>query len=39
MSEAIQIVIGGLLQGCIYALLAIGFSLVYRVASAINPST
>jgi branched-chain amino acid transport system permease protein len=36
MSEAVQIVIGGLLQGCIYALLAIGFSLVYRVASAIN---
>jgi branched-chain amino acid transport system permease protein len=36
MTEAIQIVIGGLLQGCIFALLAIGFSLIYRVASAIN---
>jgi len=36
MTEAIQIIIGGLLQGCIYALLAIGFSLVYSVTSAIN---
>jgi branched-chain amino acid transport system permease protein len=36
MIEALQIVIGGVLQGCIFALLAIGFSLVFRVASAIN---
>ncbi len=36
MLEAVQIVIGGVLQGCIFALLAIGFSLVHRVASAIN---
>ena len=36
MLEVVQIVIGGVLQGCIYALLAIGFSLVHRVTSAIN---
>ena len=36
MTAALQIVVGGVLQGCIFALLAIGFSLVYRVASAIN---
>src|ERR1700723_1289996 len=36
MDEALQIVIGGVLQGCIFGLLAIGFSLIYRVASAIN---
>ncbi len=36
MLDAVQIVIGGVLQGCIYALLAIGFSLVHRVTSAIN---
>jgi branched-chain amino acid transport system permease protein len=36
VAEAVQIVIGGLLQGCIFGLLAIGFSLIYRVASAIN---
>eukprot|EP01037_Dinobryon_pediforme_P002166 gene2166-2203_t len=36
MTEFIQIVIGGVLQGCIFALLAIGFSLVHRVTSAIN---
>jgi branched-chain amino acid transport system permease protein len=36
MAEAVQIVIGGLLQGCIFALLAVGFSLVYRVTSAVN---
>ncbi len=36
MTEVLQIVIGGVMQGCIFALLAIGFSLIYRVASAIN---
>ena len=36
MLEAVQILIGGLLQGCIFGLLAIGFALVYRVASAVN---
>jgi branched-chain amino acid transport system permease protein len=31
-----QVVIGGLLQGCIFGLLAVGFSLVYRVTAAVN---
>ncbi len=36
MNEAIQIALGGILQGCIYALLAVGFALVYRVTGVIN---
>ncbi len=36
MLDVAQIIIGGVLQGCIYALLAMGFSLVYRVTAAIN---
>ncbi len=36
MSEAIQIALGGVLQGYIYALLAVGFSIVYRVTGVIN---
>jgi branched-chain amino acid transport system permease protein len=36
MTEAIQIGLGGVLQGCIYALLAVGFSLVFRVTGIIN---
>jgi branched-chain amino acid transport system permease protein len=36
MTEAVQIMIGGLLQGCIFGLLALGFSLIYRVTAAIN---
>ncbi len=36
MNEAIQIALGGILQGCIYALLAVGFSLVFRVTGVIN---
>ncbi len=38
MIQAIQIVIGGLLQGAVFALLALGFSLVYRVTGVINLS-
>lgn len=38
MIQAIQIVIGGLLQGAAFALLALGFSLVYRVTGVINLS-
>lgn len=38
MSEFIQICIGGLIVGSIYALIALGFSLVYRVTAAINLS-
>src|SRR5438477_12141143 len=36
MNQFIQVVIGGLLQGCMYGLLGLGFSLVYRVSGAIN---
>ncbi len=38
MIQAIQIVIGGMLQGAVFALLALGFSLVYRVTGVINLS-
>lgn len=36
MGQAIEIVLGGLLVGSIYALVAIGFTLVYRVAGVLN---
>ena len=36
MLEFFQIIVGGVLQGCIFGLLAVGFSLIYRVASAVN---
>ena len=36
MNEVVQITLGGVLQGCLYALLAIGFSIVYRVTGVIN---
>jgi len=36
MNGFIQIVLGGVLQGSIYALLALGFSLVFRVTGVIN---
>lgn len=36
MIELIQIIVGGLQVGCIYALVALGFSLVYRVTNVIN---
>jgi branched-chain amino acid transport system permease protein len=35
---AIQIVIGGLLQGAVFAVIALGFSLVFRVTGVINLS-
>ena len=38
MLEFLQICIGGLVVGCIYAAIALGFSLVYRVTGAINLS-
>jgi branched-chain amino acid transport system permease protein len=38
MTEVVQIVIGGLLQGSIFAILALGFSLVYRVTGVVNLS-
>lgn len=36
MNDVLQIGIGGIQQGCIYALLALGFSLVLRVTGVIN---
>lgn len=36
MTEFIQIVVSGVLVGGIYALIALGFSLVYRVTNVIN---
>ena len=38
MNQLIQIVIGGLLQGSVFAVVALGFSLVYRVTGVINLS-
>jgi branched-chain amino acid transport system permease protein len=36
LNQAIQIVLGGLLQGSVYGLVALGFCLVFRVTGAIN---
>jgi len=36
VAEFLQIGVGGLVVGAIYALVALGFSLVYRVTGAIN---
>ena len=38
MTSFVQILIGGVMQGSIYALIALGFSLVHRVTGAINLS-
>ena len=38
MSAFIQIAIGGLLQGGVFAIVALGFSLVYRVTNVVNLS-
>ena len=38
MNAAIQIIVGGLLQGSVFALLALGLSLVYRVTGVVNLS-
>lgn len=38
MSGLVQIVIGGLLQGGVFAIVALGFSLVYRVTNVVNLS-
>src|ERR1700683_3973345 len=38
MLNAAQIIIGGLLQGGVFALVALGFSLVFRVARIVNLS-
>jgi branched-chain amino acid transport system permease protein len=36
MQQALEIVIGGLLQGSAFALVALGFALIYRVTGTIN---
>ena len=36
VQQAIEIIIGGLLQGSAFALVALGFALVYRVTGAVN---
>ena len=36
MEAALSIAIGGLVQGSVFALVAIGFALVYRVTGAVN---
>jgi branched-chain amino acid transport system permease protein len=36
MQQAIEIIIGGLLQGSAFALVALGFALVFQVTGAIN---
>lgn len=36
MQEFLQVLLGGLLQGCIYAMIAVGFSFVYRVTGVVN---
>jgi branched-chain amino acid transport system permease protein len=36
LSGLVQIVIGGLLQGGVFAIVALGFSLVYRVTNVVN---
>ncbi len=38
MNLAVQIVIGGLIQGAVFAVIALGFSLVFRVTGVINLS-
>ena len=36
MEQAAQIIVGGLLQGSVFAVVALGLSLVYRVTGVIN---
>jgi branched-chain amino acid transport system permease protein len=38
LSAIVQIAIGGLLQGGVFAIVALGFSLVYRVTNVVNLS-
>lgn len=38
MSGVVQIIIGGLLQGGVFAIVALGFSLVFRVTNVVNLS-
>ena len=36
MTEALNIIFGGIVTGCVYALLAVGFSLVFSVTRVLN---
>ena len=36
MQQALEIVVGGLLQGGAFALVALGFALIYRVTGMLN---
>ena len=36
MQQALEIIIGGLLQGGAFALVALGFALIFRVTGTIN---
>jgi branched-chain amino acid transport system permease protein len=36
MTATMQVVLGGLVDGCVYALIAVGMSLVYSIARVIN---
>jgi branched-chain amino acid transport system permease protein len=36
LSSVLQVVIGGLLQGGVFAIVALGFSLVFRVTNVVN---
>src|SRR5258708_14690879 len=36
MEHAVQIILGGLVQGSVFAIIALGLSLVYRVTGIIN---
>ena len=38
MSGILQIIVGGLLQGGVFAIVALGFSLVFRVTNVVNLS-
>jgi branched-subunit amino acid ABC-type transport system permease component len=38
LTSILQIVIGGLLQGGVFAIAALGFSLVFRVTNVVNLS-
>jgi len=36
MSGFVQVVLGGLVEGCVYALIALGMSVVYSISRIIN---
>jgi len=38
LSSIVQVIIGGLLQGGVFAIVALGFSLVFRVTNVVNLS-